>query len=302
MARFSATEAAVEGFRLSRQHPTAILVWSVILTIFSLLTNVALIGLGGGAMADLMQASQTPTADPTEVLAQMSRLGPAYTLVLIASLVIYAVLYAAIYRAMLRPTDRALGFVRFGADELRQGLALIVLYILIVIGAVVFFVVAGLVTGFAAAAWGGVGAVIGILAMLAAFIAIIWLVVKLSLVTPLVFDRRRLDLGAAWRLTKGHFWGLLGAYVLAVILMLVVYLLALVVFTALGALLGGGLSGVGAIFNPNVESLSAYFTPLMLLYTVFTGFISALTLAILVGASGSAYRQLSPTTEAEVFT
>ena len=79
------------------------------------------------------------------------------------------------------------------------------------------------------------------------------------------------------------------------------YLLALIVFTAVAAIVGGGLSGVGAVFSPDLSTLAAYFTPVAILYLVFTSFIGALATAITVGVSADAYRQLAGGGESEVF-
>jgi hypothetical protein len=86
-----------------------------------------------------------------------------------------------------------------------------------------------------------------------------------------------------------------------VVLTLVVYLLALVIFTAIGAVAGGGLSAVSAIFAPDLSSLGAYFTPLTVVYGAFGALVTALTTAITVGVSAEAYREIAGGGESEVF-
>lgn len=303
MAAFSATDAAFEGFRLAREKPVAILMWGVLLLVFSVVSGGALVALAGPALADMMEASRTtPQTDPTAMMAQMGAIAPAYLSLMILSLGLYAVLYAAVYRAVLRPGDAALGYLRFGPEELWQALALLLVFVLLFGAYIGVALVAGLGVGIAVAGGGGiVGGVLGVVAVIGALGVLVWLAVKLSLVAPMAFERRTVDLAAAWRLTRGRFWGLLGAYLLATVLMIVVYLLALVIFVAIAAVLTGGITGVGAVFSPDMRSLGAYFTPLMLVYTVFVSFLGAFALAITVGATGAAYRQLAPSQGADVF-
>jgi hypothetical protein len=47
MADFSPTQAAFEGFRLTRERPVAVLVWAAAIFVFSLVTTAMLIGMAG---------------------------------------------------------------------------------------------------------------------------------------------------------------------------------------------------------------------------------------------------------------
>ncbi|NWN33406.1 hypothetical protein GY663_29955, partial [Klebsiella michiganensis] len=44
--------------------------------------------------------------------------------------------------------------------------------------------------------------------------AVVWVEVRISLIFPLSFHRRRMSIDAAWELTRGHFWLLFACYFL----------------------------------------------------------------------------------------
>lgn len=309
MADFSATNAAFEGFRLARERPAAIGIWSAFLLVFGVVTTALLIAMAGPQLAAM--ATAEPGADPSQMMASFGAIGPAYLLILLLSFVAYAVLYAAVFRAILRPAEGGVGFLRLGGDELRVGLALLAVIGILFVAYIVCVLAGAVVFGGAAAAAAGAGdaggpmalvaGLIGFVVFVGLFCALIWLLVRLSLALPATFDRRSIQIASAWRLTKGRFWPLLGAYLLSFVLMIVVYLLALIVFAAIAALLGGGLAAVGGVFQPDLTSLAGYFTPLIIVYTVFTAVLSALALAITVGTTAAAYREIAGGGEGEVF-
>lgn len=301
MADFSPTQAAFEGFRLTRERPSAVAIWTAVLLLLNLLTTAVLIGMAGPELAEAARQGRDASPDPAEVMATVAAIGPAYLLVGLISLPVYAVLYTAVYRAVLRPEQGGAGFLRLGGDEWRVGLAMLVVFLILFGAYVALALLAGVVLGLVGGgspdgASPGAGVVV-LLAVLGMVGGLAWLGVRLSLVLPATFDRGRLQVGPAWALTRGRFWPLFGALLLAVALTIVVSLLALVVFSALAAALGGGLDGVGRMFAPDLSSLSAYFTPLAVLYLVFSSFLTALGTAITVGVTAEAYREIARTGE-----
>src|SRR5690606_7555076 len=108
------------------------------------------------------------------------------------------------------------------------------------------------------------------------------------------FAEQRLRLFESWRLTRGKFWRLFGAYLLAGILALLVVVLGLVIYAAVAAVLtGGDISGVGQVFQPNMSSAGAYFTPAMIIYTAFAGILGAMQYVIMFAPGAVAYRALA---------
>ena len=117
--------------------------------------------------------------------------------------------------------------------------------------------------------------------------------VRLSLASPLAFDQGRIDLKAAWRMTRGRFWALFGSFLLAWSMMIVLGLAFLVGYSALAFVASGGAAGLKGLFSPDMSSLSAYFTPLTVLYMVASSLLYGLGFAVLVGVGVDAYRQLA---------
>ena len=68
---FSVTNAAFEGFRLTREHPRAVLAWTGVLLLLHLATSALLVGMAGPALNDF--AAMDPTdPDPEAMLAALS--------------------------------------------------------------------------------------------------------------------------------------------------------------------------------------------------------------------------------------
>lgn len=299
-AKISSTDIAFEGLRLVREQPRAVLVWAGLLLGFGVIMAIIMITMAGEAMTRLTDLQRATNPDQQAVMAAMAAVAPAYGVLLVPMVLIYGVLYAAIHRTVLRPSDGGPGFVRFGGDELRQ-IAVLVLYGLLVggvymLGAVLFTLVGALLGAALGAAAAGLLAIVGVIA--AAALAV-YVGVRLSLCTPMTFVEGRVRLLASWGLTRGRFAPLFGGYLLAVALMVVISLLAFTVLAAVAAAVGGGLEGMGRIFQPDFSSIGAYFSPVGVVTVLFNAGIGALILALSVGAAAEAYRQIAGTSPEE---
>ena len=292
MKTFSPTDAALEGFRLTREKPRVLLAWSVANFFISVIMALALIAMFGPMLAEL-EAVNANSDDPSQALAVFEKLAPLYALVLPAGLIVIAVWSAAVYRAVLRPADNRFWYLRLGADELRLAL-LMLIYVVLAIGfTFVLTLVAGLLSAGALAIGGPVGALISAIIGLAGIGVFIWVAVRLSLSGPATFAERHIRVFESWILTRGVFWRLLGAYVLSLALVIVVMLLALVIYAAIAAvMLGGDLSQIGKVFQPDTSTLTTYFTPAMLIYLVFGAFLGALQNAVIYAPPAVAFREL----------
>jgi len=292
MATFSPTDAALEGFRMTREKPRVLLAWSVANLIISVIMALALIAMFGPMLAEL-EAVNASSDDPAQALAMFEKLAPLYALVLPAGLIVIAVWSSAVYRAVLRPSDNRFWYLRLGGDELRLAL-LMLIYVVLAIGfTFVLTLVAGLLSAGAFAIGGPVGALISAIIGLIGIGLFIWVAVRLSLSGPATFAERHIRVFESWILTRGVFWPLLGAYVLSLALVIVVMLLALVIYAAIAAVtLGGDLSQIGKVFQPDTSTLTSYFTPAMLIYLVFGAFLGALQNAVIYAPPAVAYREL----------
>jgi hypothetical protein len=283
MSTFSPTDAALEGVRLGRERPRAILIWAASSFAFTLfLSMVADVTLGSQAQALLSEARQS-TADPAEFDDLVSRLWPFIVVGFPLWMGFQAMLTAALYRLVLDPEHRKFG-LKLGGDELRL-LALGMIQTLI--GLAISFV--GLFTGLVAGVGAGpVAAFLGMIAKVALLCIglVVW--VRLSLAAPATCAQGRLIVLQSWSMTKGQFWRLLGSYTLAFAIGAVVFVVSLVsMIVVFGILL--------AVLRISSAGLSAH-TPAVWIVGVLAQ--AAFCLAIIcfrvitVAPAAEAYREL----------
>lgn len=290
---FSPTDAALEGFRIAREKPRVMLAWAVLNLVISVVMAVVLVGTFGQTLVELEAMSQQGSEDPAEALAAMRMLAPLYAVMIPAGLLVIAVTSAAVYRIVLRPQDEGLAYLRLGGDELRLVLLMLIYLVLAIVFTFAVTLVAGILAAIAGALGGGAGALVGVLIGLGTLALMVFVMVRLSLAGPMTFAQGRLRVFESWRLTRGSFWRLLGAYVLAFLLMVVVLLLALIVFAAVAAITAGGdLGAVGRVFTPDMTSIGSYFTPAMILYLLFGAVLGAIQNAVIYAPGAVAYREL----------
>jgi hypothetical protein len=300
MASFSATDAAFSGFTLARSKPRVFLVWGLLLLALSVVGSAVTILTVGPAMMDMQAASQS--SDPDVALRSLATLAPFYIVALLLSLLYYGVATAAVNRMVLRPEDGRNAFLRLGGDEMRMILVMIVQWLIGVVVGVGAILIAAILAGIAGAAGGAAaGVIVGIVAGVASVAVILLVAIRLSLALSQSFATGKVNIFGSWALTKGHFWRILGAYVLAIIMLIVVYALAFAVMSIVALGLGGGLAGVASLFEPDMTTLAAFFSPVMIVYSVLGGFLSALALMVMYAPAATIYREIAQPATAEVF-
>ena len=301
MAEFSATDAALVGFRIVAERPWAVAIWAVLQFVVSLALALLVATSAGPAFTKLSQMGlQTPTTDPTGVLALMGQVAPTYFALLVVSLVLYAVLFAAMNRAVLRPDDRPFGYLRLGGDELRQ-LALFVLLLAIGVGVYIALALVVITLGVVFSLLAGPGMALSLMVaiLVPSFIAALLFVwVRLSLASPIAFDRHRIDLGAAWAMSRNRFWPMLGSYLIAFVLSIVVLILTLAIAVPVVVATGGGLDALGQVLQGDVSTPAAILTPVRLAYVAVTAIGTALTWPITLAPPAAIYRALAAKTPA----
>lgn len=290
MTAFSATDAALEGFRITRERPRVVLVWAVFSFLVSICSAIYLISIGQEARAvlDARVAEQAP--DLQAFGAAMADLAP----MMVMGLLVQCVMAAAVYRILLRPEDRGLAYLKVGMDELRLA-ALTFIYVLLAsLMLAVVVLAAGLIA--ALASFAGQGAAILVAAASELFFLglLFYVAVRLSLAPAITFAEQRIAIFDSWRLTHGQFWRLTGAYFLAICGIMVIALLVVTIFSALVAVaVGGDLQAVGKMFAPDQTSLATYFSPVMIIYLLVAGWLSALYYAVVIAPAAVAYRELT---------
>jgi hypothetical protein len=297
MTSFSATEAAFEGFRLTREHPRAVVAWAAAYFVFTLALAILTITWVGPDFVVLRTLSQSANPDPTELARAFEKLAPFLLVVVPLEVVSFAVLNCAIYRSVLRPFESGMGYLRLGRDELRMVAVIAILFLIWLITLFVVSVVVTLAAGTLGVFGGGLGAFIGGVVDVAVFCAAIWVLVRLSLAAPMTFDQRRLVVFGSWSFTHGSFWPLTGAYVLAFLLGVVILLLMAVISSALVGLsilaTGGSLAAISHDFQPDISSVAAFLTVPTVLSQALGAAMMTIYYVIILSPSAIAYQGLS---------
>lgn len=294
MSSFSAVDAAFSGFRIARERPVLVVVWAILMALISVAAAVATVLALGPTLAEIEALGQAAEADPQASLRLLGQLAPAFAVMLPVAALYRAVILAATYRVVLRPRDSGMAYLRLGGDEVRQIVVLIVQWLAVAgVYFVGVFAVVILVTLAAAAHQGALAVTAGILGGLAVISALAFLLVRFSLAGPQTFAQGRINIFGSWRLTRGRFWPILGSYLLAAIMGIIVWSLVMAIATAAVALFGGGFGAVGQIWSPDTSSLESYFTPAQVIYLLFSGPLAVLITLILYVPAPTIYGALA---------
>jgi len=251
MSRFSASEAALEGFRLTRERPGTIFGWGVVYTVcMFVIGRLMLVSLDPQLIA-LTRKGQLSPDDLERISEVLAHSWPAFLLVLLLVTALLSTLMGGIYRLVLRPQERGFMHLRFGRDELRLTTVNLLLF---AFGMLCLTAEFAALT--AAEQQGGVATVAAVVLPLVT----IWLGVRLSLATPMTFDRHKIGIKDAWAESRGRFWPLFGMIVLAVIFYVMVWLLISVIGAALIGVAGGreALSDIRSLTGPAIIGVALY--------------------------------------------
>jgi hypothetical protein len=221
--RFSPSEAALEGFQIIGRSPGAILVWALMTLAIWLLSLALLVTLAGddvSRMARSVLSGHRPALDASAVarfqLAQLAFV----PLALLAQVLVWT----AVLRAVRKPQQKGFGYLRLGLDEFLQLVVRMAVGLVIFAVIIAFSIATVILTGIAIAASGVsggqmegmVGGSIALVALIAAVVATC-MAVRLSLSPAITFAYGRLSLFESWNMTRGQFWPIVGAYILAAI-------------------------------------------------------------------------------------
>jgi hypothetical protein len=295
VAEFSAADAAFTGFRIVWERPWAVAIWAGLQFVFNLALRLFMVASAGPALMKLSTlGTQASAADPNVVLGLFRQIAPTYVVLLIAALVLSAVLYAAMNRAVMRPQESQFGYLRLAADELRQ-LGLLIGFTLLFMGVELAFLVIGLLLlAILGTALGGSGVAVALAILLpVAICGFVYVGVRFSLATPMTFATGRINLFGSWTMTRGRFWPLLGTYVLALALSLVVGALTFVIAALIVGIIGGGFGGIAAMMQADISSVASVLTPAQLVYLAITSIGAALGAPITMCPPAAIYRSLT---------
>lgn len=300
MSKFSASDAAFSGFRIVRENLKTVAVWTVVMTIVSIVFSVLMIQFFGKELnafsAYMQSAGDNP--DPEEMAAAFAKLGPFTLFSLPYLLLVNSVAFAGVNRLILRPFQGGLIRLRLGADELRQA-GVWALYNLTLFGT---FAIGSALVEFFGDMKDATGALLALLVFFGTIGAVIYLAIRLSLASPATFDSGKIVFLRSMPLTKGQFWPLLGAYFLAVVMFVVVFLLVFTIISAVATIISGDITAAGRMMRADSSSLRVFFTPMGIAQTLFSGLLSVLTTLIIFSPAPTIYRALQDRSSASVET
>ncbi|NJC42479.1 MFS family permease [Brevundimonas alba] len=298
---FSGSDAAFEGFRLVRRKPLALVAWALLYAVLSLASLFAMSHAIGPMTAwsermEALDSASTP-ASQAQVMAAFQGLGELmlnFAWLLPVSLAIGAMLMAAVARAVLNPRAGGFGYLRLGMDEVRVFVVTLVLAILMVgVWMCIWMLVAILLVVAAAtsASWMWLLVVLGVLAGIG---FMIWLAVRLSLAVPITVAENRFAFFDSFKVTRGHFWSLLGMAVIAGVMVLVISVLSWIITMPLGMMVGHEAWSVGA--NSDPEAMAAALdisNPWVIVSALVEAVIYALTVGVIYAPFAAAYRDIT---------
>jgi len=217
------------------QRPVSVFVWGLFTIVFGVLPAIGMMGSMMGPMMDMaQQAKLHPDSPPSPDMFRHTYMHMMFMnpLVRLLSMAVKTMVIAAVFRAVLEPRRRAFAYLRISMQEVWILLVQIVEAILIVVGIVAAAVVCGLVIAavghFASHMAAGI---VGVVAVIVGVIGLFWVLLRLSMATPMSFDESSFRLFESWRLTRGHAFSLL---LMAVLLFIILILLEGVAFAVIG--------------------------------------------------------------------
>lgn len=309
MSDISVTEAAFAGVRAVRQRPSTAIVWYLASLIIGVLGMVIIVMTMGPALADLRSLQSDPTAvDPQAQAGLGLKVLGGYMLMLPLYLIVGAVMNAAAVRAILRPQDSGAGYIRFGGDEFRVGVVLLVLGLIYfaatVVGSILSVVIL-IATSARSMSAGGVPDVSKIMLAYGIGFApialiLVFLTLKLSMSTAQTVDTRSINIFGSWGLSRGHLGKIFLAFLIPAIIFGVLYGVLLAASIGSAAALSGKSFGE-AMLQPDLSSLGAVFAPPMLARLLIGALIGLSGLIFLVAPGASLYQQIARRGDEEVF-
>ncbi|MGD2132411.1 MAG: hypothetical protein PVI23_06420 [Maricaulaceae bacterium] len=299
MPQFNATDAMFYGFRLFQRDPILIGVLSLLMAVFSLvMTQLTWTELAAftGAMYAIQEGA--PGGDPD---AMMQTLRDAYLGLLtspsmigffLLNIAVSVVIQGAVLRSLI--FEQRGGWVlgmQLGMDELR------IFVVGLVIGLGLFLmwfaasIVIGLIGGLLSVVAGPLGAVVIVLGFFGAAFAITLVSVRFCAAAPASVGEQKFVVLGSWTMTRGHMWGLLGAFVV----LFFIAILAFLVVAALNAVLAGGAAAVleGRAAAEGIDNpASVFLSPGYILSTVLSSVVNVGLAAAFSGVGAYAYLKL----------
>jgi hypothetical protein len=290
MSQFSASDAAFSGFRLVRENLKSVGIWMLIMTVFSIASSVLMIHFFSREL-DVFSASMPPPGaepDPEDLRKGLEAIVPTLLFSLPYMLLVNGVLYAGVNRLIQRPHEKSFAHLRLGMDEVRQGCV----WLMYSLALFSVFAVGSTVSTMLTTAGGAGGALLALLVFFGMIGGAVYLAIRLSLATAATFDEGRIVFFKSMPITQGQFWPMLGAYFLAGVMCLIVFLLLMAIVAGVAALISGDIETSSALMRADTTSLKVFLTPIGIAQSLLSGVLSVLTSLILFTPAPTIYMAL----------
>jgi hypothetical protein len=274
MTRFSTADAALEGLRVIRREPLAVVYWIAVWAVALLM------------IAIIRSATGSPiTVQANDFVGVIQRFGPLAIVLAPTLLGLWVMTTATVYRAVLRPGEHGWHLFKLGPDEARIAiLSALETVLLAVLGGVPAYLLLVLLNPIFEA--------LPSLNRLIAFVGFVltilidgWIAVRLSLAPAQTFSKRGFPFGDYWGFARGRSWRLLLSYSLVALQVLAFLVLSLIVAAILGTL-------SVAVLHWSDPSLARRIILLALAGTwaVYGAIASVVPLVLICGCQAYAYR------------
>ena len=277
MTAFSPVSAALEGFRVMRREPKAVLYWIAVWALA--LAAIATIKALGGPIV------KAPNRDSVGIIRSYGRFA---TILAPAVLALWVMNTATVYRAVLRPGEHGWHLFKLGSDEARIAVISAIGTVLIVaFGGVPAYLLFVLFSPIFAAApsqnW-----MIAVAGAITTVVLEIWIGVRFSLAPVQTFAERRFPLSSFWAFTRGSAWRLLGAYLLVVLEIAVFF----VAFAGIGLLLEPAFAAVLRWHGPRLAQQLLILGVLVPVAALSSAVAFVIPSTLICGAQAFAYRAI----------
>ena len=290
MPKFSASDAAFSGFRLVRENLKTVGVWAVAMTVLSIASSVIMIHFFGKELDTFSAAMPPPGGEPNpdDMRKGLQAVIPSLLFSAPYLLLVNSVIYAGVNRLVQRPHEKGFAHLRLGMDEVRQGCVLLMYNLLL-------FAVFGFgstVTEMLTEAGGAGGALVALLVFIAMIWGAVYLAIRLSLATAATFDEGRIVFFKSMPITQGQFWPMMGAYFLAGVMCVIVFLLLMSIVAGVAVLISGDIETSGKLMRADTTSLKVFLTPIGMAQSLLSGVLSILTTLIVFTPAPTMYLAL----------
>ncbi|MDO9335606.1 MAG: hypothetical protein Q7T61_04345 [Caulobacter sp.] len=300
---FSPVQASLEGFRFIRDRPRPVTVWMGALLVLNLAAALFNLSPWRQRLDEFQKAHDIQWS--WDLLRDMAlQLLPAAAIALFLTFASLCIVAPSIFRVMLGKT-RGPEF-RIGVDEGRMFWLFLAMLLVITVLAIPSGIVLGLtlIVARPVAEAVGLSSFLSLAGPLVSFLLLSWIVIRLSLSAPIAIDQKRLDMLAAWKMTRGVFWRLFGGLVLALVWTLLVALGSVLTFSLIAVvttfILGMPPGEITRFLFPTDQGLLNHFGVGPMLWRIFESALLAILFCVVCGAVVYAYRELSPHREEAV--